>query len=267
VDKRKFKPNNLNMALIAMAVYSTEENKKDEYLLKTLSSLANTVDFTKHRLMLSVNGKTDSTDGIIDAYKSIISKVIYNDTNLGTAEAINKIWFHRQPGEHAIKMDDDVVIHQAGWVDLMEEAISREPLIGIIGLKRKDLAQTPWNAQWPSELVMLPHEPYQRWICVERTADVMGTCTMFNSALLDKIGYLWQPSLYGYDDVMACHRSHLAGHYNCFLNHIEIDHIDPGGTPYQQWKEKHSGEVTRKASLVLAEYERKETSIYYNPFI
>lgn len=270
------------MALIAMAVYDTEENKRSEMTRRTLESLLRTVDFTKHRLIISDNGSCDETyKGVYNDFttsfhnhyagwdfaRSNYPILISNGQNLGTAEAINKALFHRKPGEHAIKMDNDVVIHQSGWVDQMEEAISRDNQIGIIGLKRKDLAQTPWNKDWPSELIMLPHEPYQRWITVERTADVMGTCTMFNSALLDKVGYLWQPSLYGYDDVMMCHRSHLAGFYNCFLNHIEIDHIDPGGTPYQQWKEKHSGEVTSICGRVLHEYKIGQRSIYYNPFV
>jgi len=259
------------MALIAMAVYSTDENKKDDCLSRTMQSLYDTVDFKKHRLILSVNAFTSRTmNGIIrDHYeRGIIEKVIYNDTNIGTAEAINKVWQHRKPGEHVIKMDDDVVIHQPGWVDLMEEAISRDPKIGIIGLKRKDLIQTTWHPdpQYKSELKMLPHKPGEKWITVEKTADIMGTCTMYNNALLDKIGYLKQLGLYGYDDNIACHRSHLAGFYNCFLNHIEIDHIDPGDTPYQAWKHKHSGESTEAYIKYIHAMVAGTESIYYNPF-
>jgi hypothetical protein len=31
-------------------------------------------------------------------------------------------------------------------------------------------------------------------------------------------------------------RSKLAGFKNCFLPHIEIDHLDEGGNNYTQWK-------------------------------
>ena len=54
------------MALIAMAVYSTPENGKDEYLDKNFASLTRTVDFTKHRLILSVNAATEYTWQLID---------------------------------------------------------------------------------------------------------------------------------------------------------------------------------------------------------
>jgi hypothetical protein len=72
---------------------------------------------------------------------------------------------------------------------------------------------------------------------------------MFNSALLDKIGYLYQPRLYGFDDSLAAIRCQVAGFYSCFLPHIEIDHIDTGETAYQGWKQKHAGED-------MAEYNR-----------
>ena len=83
------------MALIAMAVYSTIENGKDEYLAKTLKSLFKTVDFNKHRLMLSVNAYTDQTKHLLHIYSDIISDIIYNDHNIGTAEAINLLWRKR----------------------------------------------------------------------------------------------------------------------------------------------------------------------------
>ncbi len=261
------------MALIAIAVHDTEENKRSEYTRRTIYSLLNTVDFDKHRLIISDNYSCAETAELyseLGNYNLFGDKalLIQNDKNIGTAEAINLAWQRRQPGEHCIKMDNDVVIHSAGWVEEMEEAITRDPKIGIIGLKRKDLIQTTWHPDpnYRSELLMLRHEPGQRWICVEQTPDIMGTCTMFNSNLLDKIGYMFQPSIYGYDDVLACHRSHLAGFYNCFLNHIEIDHIDPGGTAYSDWKHKHSGEHTEEMIRVFKSYVSGERSIYYNPF-
>ncbi len=86
---------------------------------------------------------------------------------------------------------------------------------------------------------------------------------MHSSALIDKVGYLYQPSLYGYDDVIMSHRTHLAGFYSCFLPHINIDHIDPGQTEYQSWKERHSGEQTQKVISLVQEMYRGEKSIYY----
>lgn len=251
-----------------MVVYSTESNNKDECLIKTLRSLQETVDFNRHRLMLSVNGSTAQTKDTIGWFFDLFADVITNDDNLGTAEALNKIIALRNPGEHVIKIDDDVVIRNVGWADLMEECVSVDPAIGVIGLKRKDLIQTPWHPdpQYRSELVLLPHTPGHKWLTVERTPDVIGTCTLFNSLLLDKIGYSRQPGKYGFEDNLFCHRSHLAGFYNCFLNHIDIDHIDEGAPQYNEWKAKHSSELFPEYHKLVHAMIKGEEPIYYNPF-
>lgn len=252
------------MSLIAMAVYSTEENKKDEQLRKTLQSLWETVDWTKHRLIISVNGSTEITSEILLDYQEMISQVIVNDGNIGTAKAINKAWKERDLHEHCVKIDDDVVIHHDGWLEEMEEAISRETRIGILGLKRKDLIEhtSHPDANYRSILIQLPHEPGQSWIVVERARGIMGTCKMINWQLLDKIGYLYQPSVYGFDDSMYSCRSDLAGFWNCFLPHINIDHIDPGGTNYTKWKQDHAGETIAAAQKIIEQYQTGQRPIY-----
>jgi len=256
------------MALIGMAVYSTEENKKDECLERTLESLYRTVDFTKHRLMLSVNAATEKTRDIIVDFGGMIEKVFHNGENLGTAEAINKVIHERRPGENVVKIDDDVLIHQSEWVDLMDEAIQRDNKLGICGLKRKDLIQCPTHPDptYRSEFILLPHNPGEKWIIIERTEDIIGTATMFNSLLLDKVGYSRQPGCYGFEDNLLCHRSHLAGFYNCFLPHIEIDHIDPGGGEYEAFKKRTSGEKFAEYHKLVHDMIAGRESIYYNPF-
>lgn len=255
--------------ILGMAVYSTEENKKDECLEKTLQSLfLQLYNRPEYRLRLSVNAHTENTLRIIKEFADIIDEVIFNDKNIGTAEAINKVWKGRKSDTHCLKMDDDVVIHSDDWLDLMVEAIEREPRIGIIGLKRKDCWENPKHPSpdYKSELIMLPQEAGQKWIVVEKCKHIIGTCQLYNSKLLEKIGYLYQPSLYGYDDVLASWRSHIAGFINVHLPQIEIDHIDDGKTPYQGWKERHSGEQTQTVIKLVDSYLNGSKSIYYNPF-
>lgn len=256
------------MALIAMAVYSTEENGKDEYLERTLQSLNQTVDFNNHKLYLSINSQTDKTKQIISYHREIIHHVILNNENIGTAEAINKAWKFRSPGENAIKMDDDVVIHSKDWIYLMEEAIRREPKIGQIGLKRRDCIENPNHPDsfYKSELMMLPHSSGEKWITVEKVSHVMGTCLMHSSALLDKIGYLYQPKLYGFDDSFMSARSKLAGFINVFLPSIDIEHIDRGDNNFQKWKENHASECWTEYITTIQNYINGTKSIYYNPF-
>lgn len=256
----------MNKALIAMAVYNTAENKKFEVTKRTIDGLINSYVDHRHDLYIIDNGSHHETIDYILSLPKRVTK-IFNGANIGTARAINKAWQFRKEGQHAIKMDDDVIIHCDNWVEQMIEAIDCDHNIGIVGLKRKDCWENPKHEEedYKSTLIQLPHTAGSRWINVEVVRHVIGTCQMYNSALLDKMGFLYQPSLYGYDDVIASHKSQIAGFYNCFLNHIDIDHIDEGNTPYQSWKEKHSSEVTQEVINFVHQMIRGEREIY-QPF-
>ncbi len=256
------------MALIAMAVYDTEENKRTALTKATLDCIYRTADLRQHRLIIIDNNSCANTKDLLARFSSrhFIEQVIMLPENIGTARAINQAWKLRKPGEHCIKMDNDIIINQSGWVDELEKAILRDPLIGQVGLKRKDCWEWPGHEHpdWRSELHMLPHVPGEPWQIVEKVKHVIGSCVMHSAALLDKVGYLYQPSLYGYDDVIMSHRAHLAGFYSCFLPHINIDHIDPCDTPYQDWKHKHSAEQTQKVIDLVHEMYNGTKPIYYD---
>jgi len=118
------------------------------------------------------------------------------------------------------------------------------------------------NEDFRSMLINLPHIAGDKWIVVEQVKHVIGTCVMHNSKLLDEIGGLYQPGLYGYDDVLYSWRSHFAGYKNVFIPYIEIDHIDTGATPFQDWKHAHSGKYTADMITLVHEYAGGK-SLYY----
>jgi len=254
------------MALIAMAVWDTEENGRTAYTARTLECLRDTVDLSRHIVIVVDNGSCDSTKELLARYESEGRvKLITLPENIGTARAVNKAWEFRNEGEHCVKMDNDVVIHQKDWADQLESAIARDPNIGIIGLKRKDCWENPEHTEpfYRSTLHMLPHVAGESWVVVEKVRHVMGTCQMFNSALLDKIGYLYQPRLYGFDDCLAATRCEVAGFYNCFLPHIDIDHIDTGeNAGYQGWKHRHSGEDMAAFHAIRSAYQSGQRPVY-----
>ena len=233
------------MALIAMAVHDTEENGRSKYTKETLDSLYNTVDFENHRLIIIDNNSCVETKNIISEFLTYTNRnidVITNTENVGTAKAINQAWAMRQPGETLIKMDNDCVINHFGWIEDMEIAMLKGGY-GIMGLKRKDLLQSPTAEDiWKTTLKMIPHEKGEPWYVVEESEDIMGTCTMFHPTLTDKMGGLMQSGLYGFDDTLACIRAKLLGYKLAFLPHIDIDHIDEGGDAYTEWKRKYAGD-------------------------
>lgn len=264
------------MSLIAMAVHDTAENKRTQFTRETLDCLRRTVHPARHRVIVVDNGSCPETLELYEQYPQF--DYLYNTENIGTAEAINRAWMFRYPDENAVKMDNDVVIHVQNWADMLEEAISRKMAynlhtdewvmneIGIIGLKRKDLAESPWRTDWArSRMYRLSHEPGERWLDIERVGHVMGTCQMYSAALLEKIGFLYQPGLYGFDDALAAARCKAAGFWNAFLLGIEIDHIDPGGTPYNEWKREEADKYWKKVQEIGNDYLTGKKSVYYAP--
>jgi GT2 family glycosyltransferase len=258
------------MALIAISVFDQKNSGRTEMTRKTLMTIIHTVDLSRHRVFIIDNASCIETKMMYHKftteYQSYFKdniKFIFNKENVGTARAINQAHSQREPFENCIKMDNDVVIHQSGWVELMEEYLQRDTSIGIIGLKRKDCGEKPdAPGHLRSHLYQLPHTPGQRWLVGEQVQHVMGTCQMFSSALMNKIGYLWQPRLYGFDDVYMSLRSSLAGFKNVFIPQIEIDHIDPGGTEYTDWKNRVAGEDMQYHQQIAQDFQRGVRSLY-----
>lgn len=248
------------MALIAMAVWDTEENGRTELTQRTLLSLFSRTDTERNPIIVVDNNSCRATKELLNFYQydtREINDVIHLPENVGTAKAINQAWARRKPGQHCVKMDNDVEIETNHWLETLEECVEREPTIGIAGLKRKDCIETPWHTDpwYKSELMMLPHELGQRWLIVEKVNHVMGTCQLYSSACLDKIGFLYQmDQLYGFDDALASIRAQLAGFIAVHVPHIEIEHIDPGGTDYTTWK-------TRAAARAMAQYNSQKRAL------
>jgi GT2 family glycosyltransferase len=269
------------MSLLAMAVWDTELNGRAELTRRTLASLARTVDWSLHRLFVVDNGSTDPATiellGHVDAhlpvhYGGVLAfppaTVIRNGENLGTARAINKAWAHRNPGEAAIKLDNDIEFHEEGWADRLEECVARDPQLGIVGLKRDDLWEHPAheNPWFRSELKMLPHQPGQRWLIVEKVHHCIGTVQLYSSSLLDKIGYLYQAGWkYAFDDGFSAVRCKTAGFYSAFYPHCRISHIDPGGGEYTDWKQKVAADQIDEFHRICNDYASGARPVYQGP--
>lgn len=262
--------------LLALCVYSTDEYDRIPTTEPCFESLRDTVDWSKHRLIVSDNGSHQQMHDLYARFQEQFPfEVILNGLNIGTANAINKAWQKRRPGEHALKADHDWVVHQAEWVDWMEDVFKREPTIGICGLKRKDLQECPWSSNdwYRSEIRMLSHERDERWLVVEQVLHVMGTCQGYSSALLDRMGFLFQGNWkYAFDDSLAAVRANVLGFKSVFLHGFELDHIDPGSGPsaphggaeYTKWKQDVAGEAMAWFNHTRGQYQSGKKDPYYD---
>lgn len=257
------------MSLLIMVVWDTHKNDRTKYTKRTLQNLLKTVDFSRNRLFISDNGSCEETHILYDWVKGELGDAVticYNGENLGTAKALNKGLAVRREGEPCIKLDGDIEVHYSGWVEKLKEVIERDPSYGIVGLKRKDLMQSPDtdNLTFKSELKMLPHIAGQRWVIVEEHRDIIGTCTLFNPKLIDAIGYSIQPMEYSFEDTLYGLRSTLAGFKNCFVPWIELDHIDDGANPYTQEKQDMAAKSWQEYQRWHTEYCNGTRDIYYD---
>lgn len=215
---------------------------------QTVESLFNTVDFTKHRLFIIDNNSCkEAVEWLIDMRLKLNFNLILNDKNLGTAGGINVALKERNPGEMCLKCDDDLTWSEAGWVEKLEEIIFSDKNVGICGLKRDDVYgnfRKEGNIWWQE--------------------DIFGTCTAYNPLMLDKCGFLSQPSCYGFDDILISVRSEAAGFKNCFRVDIPIVNLDEGGTEYTEWKKREAGVYLQEVGIMCDMIRNGDLSYYYD---
>ncbi len=234
--------------LIAMCCYCTPENKKFEIAKKCIKSLMETVDLTKHRLII-INQKStlECKLWLSELAQNEGITVMHLSDNIGTARGINLALRQRNVGDFVIKCDDDLSWDAPGWVDKMEKEITKNQKIGILGLKRDDV----YGEFIPQGNLLWCH-------------DIFGTCTMYNPLMLDKIGFLSQCSpRYGFDDTIFSVRSEVAGFRNAFMKNIRIKNLDLKETPYTEWKRREAGTYLQEASQYMDLIRKGEISYYY----
>ena len=253
--------------MIVMVIYDTVANQRTTYTRRALASLHRT-NLAKHRVFLVDNGSCQETKDLIAPYGLYDGwNIITLPENIGTAEGWNMAAKLRAPGEHVIKIDNDIVINNcADWIEQMEEVVRIDPKIGQVGLKRKDCIETTTNENpfYKSSIRQLPHIPGNRWIIVEQQFHVMGSCVLHSSDLLDSIGLMYQVGLYGFDDSALSARCIKAGFMPVMLPHIDIDHIDDGGNIYQKEKEALANKVWQDGDYKRMLYEIGIGKYYYD---
>lgn len=289
------------MGLVIVVTWDTMDNGRAACTAECIRALERTVDWRNHRLIVSDNCSTDpKTRELLDFIDRewMAGKTLRHKKNLGTAGAVNEALRDREPNEPVAVLDNDAVIYTDGWLDDCLEAMRRMPVIGLVGLKRKDLTQRPdtpwspdardWHQQWQnsyarlerlsrddffkSQLVYLPpNKPGEHnlgWhLIVELTYDVMGTVHVISSDTMDDLGYYFQPTLYGFDDVLLCERVWASGRKCAFLPSIKLEHYDHSpNLSYVMWKDRESTAGWDKFVNMRKAICEGSIPVYYNPF-
>jgi GT2 family glycosyltransferase len=234
-----------------------------------LKSFFTTADPELVSIFIVDNGSTDGTvDWLRQLNHPMVEDIVYNDENLGTARALNIPWkIAYQRGQHAGKLDNDVIFYDKDWSQRMYYIIETAENVGLVGLKRRDLEEKPNHNHdfYRTTLHTLPNG-----IVIEEAKHVMGTCWLVANRLLNKLGGLYQFGPYGLDDAIWAHRTHIAGYLTVFDPSVAIEHIDPGDPmypEYTQWKRDVAGQVMQsgKYDEIMKAYADGTRSVF-EPF-
>lgn len=236
------------MALLVMAVWDTEENGRTQYTSMTLASLFETVDWSRHRLVVVDNGSCDATADLLAMFDL---NLISLPANIGQARALNRGLLLREPGELIVRLDNDIAIKQRNWIEDMEYVLEKDPHVGVVSLKRTNAWESPTHpsADFRSRLEMLQHNEGDRWMVIEVAKSVLGTCQGMRPEFLDEIGFLYQVgSLWGFIDPIVCAKAQALGYKTVYIPHVRTDYLDNNidKTPYLLWKRQCASEFFPK---------------------
>jgi len=165
------------------------------------------------------------------------SRVIYNKVNLGVAKALNIGMRLRQPGQHFMKLDNDMVLpndHES-WLTEM---------IDITENSRRDLDNIKLVALSPFDPNRLDHFP-RRLITLTNGHEYeiedpmpyacLGAGKFVNSEVIDRIGgYNETFGLYGFEDTDYGTRAIRVGYKNIYHYKVNAKHIDAENLPESQ---------------------------------
>lgn len=142
--------------------------------------------------------------------------LILTSRNMGCPRALNHILkSYRRPGQHFIKVDNDVRLLTPGWVEMLAGFLDAHPAVALAsawydelngghGRKQADLGS--WEQHFP----------------------IVGHCAIHAGAFLDRAGFfdvLAPDHLYGFEDTLMCYRAAAAGGLCAVVKAVKLENL------------------------------------------
>jgi len=202
--------------LIAMITY----NRKRE-TVETLNALAATGALREAELQIWDNGSTDGTaEALLQAVEFGTirrDQLFLSRENLGCPRALNVIlWTCREPGQHFIKVDNDVELLMPGWVGKLVRFLDEHPDVAMA---------SPWYRELETSNQGRMVDLHNGWI---EMFPIVGHCCIHRGEFLDQTGYfdvLASDHLYGFEDLLMCHRAGAMGKRCAVVQGIELRNL------------------------------------------
>ena len=178
-----------------------------------LNSLQDTVDLDDVDLHVIDNGSTDGTAEWLATQAFCVDLL---EENIGCPSALNKVLLEwRKPGQHVIKMDNDVEILTQGWLEKWLSFLDNVPGVAIIGGVGGHHLDTDDN--------YLTEKNGHKYLAVSP----MGAFVIHSGAFMDRVGYfdvLAPNHLYGFEDNILVEKAQGLNWLRCILKEIQWKH-------------------------------------------
>jgi GT2 family glycosyltransferase len=209
-----------------------------ELTRRCLETLKAHTDLVEAEVIAVDNGSTDETAARLREMPWV--RVITNATNLGYVRGNNAGIAAAPPDADVVLLNNDVEIHQDGWLDALREAAHAAPDVGIVGCRlvlpdgrllhtgTYMLADTFWGQQ----IGALETDVNQ----YARTRDVEGivfACAYLRREVLARIGGLSEKFRSYFEDTDYCLRAREAGFRTVVCGGVTLVHHEHGSTSDQ----------------------------------
>lgn len=202
---------------------------------RCLETLKEHTDLSGAEVLVVDNGSTDETPARLKEYDWV--RVVRIETNLGYVRGNNVGIRAAAPGSDVVLLNNDIEIHQAGWLDSLRESAHSAPDIGIVGCRlvlpdgrllhagTYILPDTFWGQQIGS----LETDVNQ----YAATRDVQGivfACAYLKREAIDAVGGLSELYTSYFEDTDYCLRAREAGFRTVCCGAVTLVHDEHGST-------------------------------------
>lgn len=161
-----------------------------------------------------------STDGTIEYIKSLPwVRLIENGENLGFVRGNNIAIRSANQHDDILLLNNDIEIHQDGWLEELHAAAYRQPDIGVVGCRQilptgqflHAGTYMPRSVWWGQQIGSLEKDVNQ--YALDREVEgVVGACMYIKREVIDKIGLLDEAFFSYFEDTDYCLKAREAGY-------------------------------------------------------
>ncbi|MGD6818500.1 glycosyltransferase [Metabacillus sp. 113a] len=210
-----------------------------EHTKKCLESLRKTI---RHQLVEVVVFDNGSTDGTVEYLQSLNwIKAVYNNKNIGFTAGNNEALKYCDPNNDIVLLNNDMILEQEDWMDLLQETAYSDPRIGVTGARLcgadGDLEGKLLHAGsyiYPDDLAGQQiggvETDVNQYSAIRDVQGIVFACAYIKRDTIDQIGFLDTDYFAYFEDTDYCLRAISNGLRVVLDGRVTLKHIHNGAT-------------------------------------